>query len=58
MTETVITAAFRTPLGSYGARILTTLLHKMTARSLKRGLATLCIGGGMGTAICAEREET
>ncbi len=43
------------PIGASGARILTTLLHEMTRRDAKRGLATLCIGGGMGVAMCLER---
>jgi acetyl-CoA C-acetyltransferase len=43
------------PIGASGARILTTLLHEMARRDAKRGLATLCIGGGMGIAMCVER---
>ena len=43
------------PIGASGARILTTLLYEMKKRSAKRGLATLCIGGGMGTAVIVER---
>ncbi len=43
------------PVGASGARILVTLLHEMKKRNLKKGLATLCIGGGMGIAICVER---
>lgn len=43
------------PIGASGARILTTLIHEMQKRDLKRGLASLCIGGGMGIAICVER---
>ena len=43
------------PIGASGARILVTLLHEMTRRDAKRGLATLCIGGGMGVAMCVER---
>lgn len=43
------------PIGASGARILVTLLHEMQKRDAKRGLATLCIGGGMGTAIVVER---
>ncbi len=43
------------PIGASGARILTTLLHEMTRRDANRGLATLCIGGGMGVAMCVER---
>jgi len=44
------------PVGASGARILTTLLHEMRRRGAKRGLATLCIGGGMGVAMCVERD--
>jgi len=43
------------PIGASGARILTTLLHEMQRRDAKKGLATLCIGGGMGVALCVER---
>jgi acetyl-CoA C-acetyltransferase len=43
------------PIGASGARILTTLLHEMGRRDAKRGLATLCIGGGMGVAMTLER---
>lgn len=43
------------PIGASGARILVTLLHEMKRRSAKKGLATLCIGGGMGIAMCVER---
>jgi acetyl-CoA C-acetyltransferase len=43
------------PIGASGARILTTLLYAMKAREAKKGLATLCIGGGMGVAMCLER---
>ena len=42
------------PIGASGARILTTLLFEMKRRRAKRGLATLCIGGGMGVAMCIE----
>ncbi|HOR85476.1 MAG TPA: acetyl-CoA C-acyltransferase, partial [Bacillota bacterium] len=42
------------PVGASGARILTTLLYEMKRRNAKRGLATLCIGGGMGTALIVE----
>ncbi len=42
------------PIGASGARILTTLLYEMRRRDAKRGLATLCIGGGMGVAMCVE----
>lgn len=42
------------PIGASGARILTTLLHEMKRRDAKKGLATLCIGGGMGIAMCVE----
>jgi len=43
------------PIGASGARILVTLLHEMQKRDAKRGLATLCIGGGMGVALAVER---
>jgi acetyl-CoA C-acetyltransferase len=43
------------PIGASGARILTTLLYELKRRNAKRGLATLCIGGGMGIAMCVER---
>ena len=43
------------PIGASGARILTTLLHELKREGLKKGLATLCIGGGMGVALCVER---
>ncbi len=43
------------PIGASGARILVTLLHEMIRRDARRGLATLCIGGGMGIALCVER---
>ena len=43
------------PIGASGARILTTLLHEMGKRDAKKGLATLCVGGGMGVALCVER---
>ena len=43
------------PIGASGTRILVTLIHEMIARDAKKGLATLCIGGGMGIAICVER---
>jgi acetyl-CoA C-acetyltransferase len=44
------------PIGASGARVLTTLLHEMKRRNAKKGLATLCIGGGMGVAMCVERD--
>ena len=43
------------PVGASGARVLVTLLHEMQKRDAKKGLATLCIGGGMGIAMCVER---
>ena len=43
------------PIGASGARVLVTLLHEMEKRNAKKGLATLCIGGGMGIAMCVER---
>jgi len=56
MREVVIVSAARTPVGSFGgARILTTLLYAMEERDAKKGLATLCIGGGMGTSVLVER---
>lgn len=44
------------PIGASGARLLVSLLHEMERRDVRRGLATLCIGGGMGIAMCIERE--
>ncbi|MFG1480187.1 acetyl-CoA C-acetyltransferase [Xanthobacter sp. V4C-4] len=44
------------PIGASGTRILVTLLHEMQKRDAKKGLATLCIGGGMGIALCVERD--
>jgi acetyl-CoA C-acetyltransferase len=44
------------PIGASGARVLVTLLHEMQRRNVKKGLATLCIGGGMGIAMCVERD--
>lgn len=43
------------PIGASGARVLTTLLHELRRRDARRGIATLCIGGGMGIALCVER---
>jgi acetyl-CoA C-acetyltransferase len=43
------------PIGASGARILTTLLHEMKRSGAARGLATLCVGGGMGVALCVEQ---
>ena len=43
------------PIGASGTRVLVTLLHEMQKRNAKKGLATLCIGGGMGIALCVER---
>jgi acetyl-CoA C-acetyltransferase len=43
------------PIGASGARVLVTLLHEMGRRDAKKGLVTLCIGGGMGVALCVER---
>jgi acetyl-CoA C-acetyltransferase len=43
------------PIGASGARVFVTLLHEMQKRDVKKGLATLCIGGGMGIAVCVER---
>jgi acetyl-CoA C-acetyltransferase len=44
------------PIGASGARVLVTLLHEMEKREAKKGLVTLCIGGGMGIAMCLERD--
>ena len=44
------------PIGASGARVLTTLIYEMQKRDAKKGLATLCIGGGMGIALCVERD--
>jgi acetyl-CoA C-acetyltransferase len=44
------------PIGASGARVLTTLIYEMGRRDARRGLATLCIGGGMGIAVCLERD--
>jgi acetyl-CoA C-acetyltransferase len=44
------------PIGASGARVLNTLLFEMQRRDAKKGLATLCIGGGMGVALCVERD--
>ncbi len=46
---------FGHPIGASGCRILVTLLHEMQKRDAKRGLASLCIGGGMGVALALER---
>jgi len=46
------------PIGASGARILVTLIHEMQKREVKKGLATLCIGGGMGIAMCIERDNS
>jgi len=43
------------PIGASGARVLVTLLHEMERRDARKGLATLCVGGGMGVALCVER---
>ncbi|MDT4840549.1 Acetyl-CoA acetyltransferase [compost metagenome] len=43
------------PIGASGCRVLVTLLHEMIKRDAKKGLATLCIGGGMGVALAIER---
>lgn len=46
------------PIGASGTRVLVTLLHEMARRDVHKGLATLCIGGGMGIALCVERESS
>ena len=44
------------PIGASGARILVTLVHAMTTRGARKGVAALCVGGGMGIAVCVERD--
>ena len=44
------------PIGASGTRVLITLLYELKRRNAKKGLATLCIGGGMGIALCVERD--
>ena len=44
------------PIGASGARILVTLIHEMKKRDARKGLATLCIGGGMGIAMCIQKD--
>jgi acetyl-CoA C-acetyltransferase len=44
------------PIGASGARVLTTLLHLMEDENLRRGIASLCIGGGQGIAVALERD--
>ena len=44
------------PIGASGTRIVVTLIHEMIKRNVKKGLATLCIGGGMGISMCIERD--
>ncbi len=46
------------PIGASGTRVMTTLLHEMARRDANKGLATLCIGGGMGIAMCVERDDS
>ena len=46
------------PIGASGTRVLVTLLHELARRDGKKGLATLCIGGGMGIALCVERDDS
>ena len=43
------------PIGASGARVLVSLVHAMTDRQAQRGVAALCVGGGMGVAVCVER---
>ena len=43
------------PIGASGARILVTLIHEMQKRKVQKGIATLCVGGGMGIAMCIDR---
>jgi len=51
----VVLIAIGHPVGASGTRILVTLIHEMIKRDAKRGVATLCIGGGMGIAMMVER---
>ena len=44
------------PVGCSGTRIMLTLVHEMMKRGLKKGIATLCVGGGMGIAMCVQRD--
>ena len=44
------------PIGASGARILVTLIHEMQKRKVQKGIATLCVGGGMGIAMCIDRD--
>ena len=44
------------PIGASGTRIVVTLIHEMKKRDVKKGLATLCIGGGMGIAMCIQKD--
>jgi acetyl-CoA C-acetyltransferase len=46
------------PIGASGARVLVTLVHALQLHGKRRGVAALCIGGGMGIAICVERTES
>lgn len=46
------------PIGASGTRVVVTLLHIMEQKGLKRGVASLCIGGGMGIAVAIEREDS
>ncbi len=43
------------PIGASGSRIIVTLLHELRRRNLRYGVAALCVGGGMGIAVCVER---
>lgn len=45
------------PIGASGARILVTLLHTMKKRNVSKGVAALCVGGGMGIAVCVQRSQ-
>jgi len=55
VTSTAARSAIRPSIGASGARVLNTLLFEMQRRNAKKGLVTLCIGGGMGIAMCVER---
>ena len=46
------------PIGASGARVLTTLLYALKSQNKRRGVAALCVGGGMGIAVCVENLQT
>ena len=54
-TSTAARSPWATPIGASGCRILVSLVHEMIKRDARKGLATLCIGGGQGVALAVER---